>query len=174
MTSTQSLRALIREVPDFPRPGVVFRDITPLLANAAGLRRSIRAMSAPWRDQGIEVVVSMEARGFIFGTAVAAALAAGFVPVRKAGKLPWNTVSTTYRLEYGEDALEIHRDALAPGSRVLLVDDVIATGGTAAAALKLIEQLGGLVVGAQFLIELVSLGGRARLGGRELKSVIAY
>jgi len=131
-------------------------------------------MSAPWRDQGIEVVVSMEARGFIFGTAVAAALAAGFVPVRKAGKLPWNTVSTTYRLEYGEDALEIHRDALAPGSRVLLVDDVIATGGTAAAALKLIEQLGGLVVGAQFLIELVSLGGRARLGGRELKSVIAY
>lgn len=174
MSRPDRLDRLIRQVPDFPVPGVLFRDITPLLADAGALAESVDAMCQPWLDAGVQIVASMEARGFLFGTAVATRLKAGFVPVRKAGKLPWSTLSTPYRLEYGEDVLEMHQDAFTPGARVLLVDDVIATGGTAAAVVDLIEQLGGVLVGAQFLIEIAGLGGRAHLAGHDLRAVITY
>ncbi|HVB77783.1 MAG TPA: adenine phosphoribosyltransferase [Candidatus Nitrosotalea sp.] len=174
MSRPEGLERLVRQVPDFPVPGVLFRDITPLLADAGALAESVDAMCQPWLDARVEIVASMEARGFLFGTAVATRLKAGFVPVRKAGKLPWSTFGTPYRLEYGEDVLEMHQDAFTPGARVLLVDDVIATGGTAAAVVALIEQLGGVVVGAQFLIEIAGLGGRAHLAGYDLRAVITY
>jgi adenine phosphoribosyltransferase len=169
-----NLAERIRAVPDFPIPGILFRDITPLLADPVALNESIERMTEPWRDARIDLVAAMEARGFMFGAAMATRLGAGFVPVRKAGKLPWKTRSVEYTLEYRDDVLHIHEDAILPGQRVLVVDDVIATGGTALAVASLVEQLGGVVVGIQFLVELVDLGGRALLEGYDVKSVITY
>lgn len=165
--------ALIRDVADFPRPGVLFKDITPLLADGASFAVAIRALAEPFLGRGVEVVVGIEARGFIVAAPVALALDAGFVPARKSGKLPWQVASEPYALEYGEAALEVHRDALRPGQRVAVLDDVLATGGTAAAVVRLVEELGGEVVGLGFLIELLALAGRDRLVGREIFSLKA-
>jgi adenine phosphoribosyltransferase len=164
----------IRSVPDFPVPGILFRDITPLLADPAALREAVRLMSDPWREHRVDLVAAMEARGFMFGAAMAIELGAGFVPVRKAGKLPWRTRSVEYTLEYRDDILHIHEDAVGAGQRVLVVDDVIATGGTAAAVVKLVEALGGEVIGIQFLIELAGLNGRELLDGYDVRSVITF
>ena len=164
----------ILDVPDFPVQGILFRDITPLLRDAVALRTAVDSMTEPWSDRGVDLVAAMEARGFMFGAAMALRLGAGFVPVRKEGKLPWKTRSIDYTLEYREDILHIHEDAVDRGQRVLVVDDLIATGGTAAAVVALVEQLGGEVVGVQFLIELSELGGRELLGAHEVRSVIVY
>ncbi|MCS6970885.1 MAG: adenine phosphoribosyltransferase [Planctomycetota bacterium] len=157
------LASLIREVPDFPKPGIRFKDITPLLRDPRALQEAVQALAAPWRGQGVSAVLGIEARGFVFAPAVALALSAGFVPARKPGKLPCQTVQQRYGLEYGTDALEVHADALRPGERVLLIDDVLATGGTLAAACALAGRLGAQVVGCGVLIELCALGGRQRL-----------
>jgi adenine phosphoribosyltransferase len=141
------LRSLIRDVPDFPKPGIVFKDITPLLADAAGFEEAVERMAAPWRDAGATHVVGIESRGFIVGSPVASRLRAGFIPVRKPGKLPWNTVAERYALEYGTDTLEAHADALTPGDRVIIIDDVLATGGTGAATVSLVRTLGAEVLG---------------------------
>jgi adenine phosphoribosyltransferase len=169
-----SLAAAIRDVPDFPTPGIIFKDVTPLLANAALFRRATEGLAAPFQGERITHVVAVEARGFIFGAPVAQHLDAGFVPVRKAGKLPWRTERVEYALEYGSGVLEIHRDAYDRPMRVLVVDDVLATGGTAAATCALIERLGAVVVGCSFLIELGFLGGRKQLTGRRLEALLAY
>ena len=155
--------SLIREVPDFPRAGVAFKDITPLLADADGFNAAIEAMAMPWRGIALDAVFAIESRGFILGAAMARALGLGFVPVRKAGKLPSKVHAQDYALEYGNDRLEVHADAVSPGARVLLVDDVLATGGTLAAAHALARAQGALVVGASVLLEIPSLGGRERL-----------
>ena len=168
------LRALIRDVPDFPQPGIIFKDITPLLADPAGLAMAVELMAQPFRGQRIDEVVGAESRGFIFGTAVAKALSAGFVPVRKPGKLPCATRRYEYKLEYGTDTLEIHEDALRPGQNVLIVDDVLATGGTPAAGCALVEELGATICGVVVLIELEALGGRARVRPHEVFSVLKY
>ena len=168
------LEKYIRDVPDFPVQGILFRDITPLLRDAVALRTAVDSMTEPWSDRGVDLVAAMEARGFMFGAAMALRLGAGFVPVRKEGKLPWKTRSIDYTLEYREDIHHIHEDAVDRGQRVLVVDDLIATGGTAAAVVALVEQLGGEVVGVQFLIELSELGGRELLGAHEVRSVIVY
>ncbi len=168
------LAALVRTVADFPTPGVLFRDLTPLMGDAAALRATTAALVAPYRDLGIETVAGMEARGFIFGALAAHALGAGFVPLRKPGKLPAAVEAVTYQLEYGTATLEIQRDALPRGRRVLLVDDVLATGGTAAASVTLLERLGATVVGLAFVLELAKLGGRGRLAGRTLSSVMTF
>jgi len=171
----QALDALIRDIPDFPEPGIVFKDITPLLADADGMRRCIEAMAAPWREADVQAVCGIEARGFIFGAALAQALGAGFVPVRKPGKLPAATLGVDYALEYGSDRLEVHRDALKPGERVLLVDDVLATGGTLAAAAELVRRLGAHLCGAGVVIELGFLGGRARWSAdAPLRALLRY
>lgn len=169
-----NLADYIRTVPDFPMPGILFRDITPLLQNPTALRVAVEEMSRPWEGHGVDLVAAMEARGFMFGAAMAIKLKAGFVPVRKEGKLPWKTTSVEYTLEYRSDVLHVHVDAIQPGQTVLVVDDVIATGGTAAAVVKLVETLGGKVAGVQFLIELADLGGRDLLGGYDVKSVINF
>jgi len=169
-----SLSDYIRTIPDFPIPGIMFRDITPLLADAGALAESIEVMSQPWAGRGIELVAAMEARGFIFGPAIAKELGAGFVPVRKTGKLPFTTRSVEYTLEYRNDILYIHEDAVRPGQRVLVVDDLIATGGTARAVGQLVELLGGEVVGFGFLVELAGLNGREVLAGYDVKSEIRY
>jgi adenine phosphoribosyltransferase len=153
----------VRDVPDFPRPGVTFRDITPLLASPEALRETIERLAFPFRTEGVTKVAGIEARGFVFGAPVAVALGAGFVPLRKPGKLPWKKECQEYALEYGTDSLEIHADGAERTDRVPLVDDVLATGGTASAALALIRRLGGVVVGAAFVLELEALGGRRRL-----------
>lgn len=153
---------LIRDVPDFPRPGILFKDITPLLADPAGFAAMIDALAAPWRAAPPQVVMGIESRGFILGAALAQALGSGFVPMRKPGKLPARTLSQNYALEYGTDAIEVHADAVAPGTRVLIVDDVLATGGTLHAALQLARRLETEIVGAGMLIELDALGGRKR------------
>ena len=171
---TQSLRETIRDVPDFPTPGIVFKDITPVLADAALFRRATAALAAPYHKTGITHVVAIESRGFIIGAPVAQSLGASFVPVRKPGKLPRATVREDYALEYGTDALEIHEDAVQPGARVLVVDDLLATGGTAAATVRLVRGLGGTVVGLQFLIELAELNGRAQLTGERIDAVLTY
>jgi len=168
------LKAKIRHVPDFPKAGILFYDITTLLQEPAGLRAAIDSLSTPFEDQGIQTVVGIESRGFIFGAAVADRIGAGFVPVRKPGKLPSVTVRQTYALEYGTDTLEIHRDAVADGQRVLIVDDLLATGGTARATSDLVKGLGGHVIGLAFLIELVGLNGRARLEGEQVHSILKY
>jgi adenine phosphoribosyltransferase len=168
------LKAKIRHVPDFPKPGILFYDITTLLQDAGGFRDAVESLSAPFEGQGIELVVGIESRGFIFGSAVADRIGAGFAPVRKPGKLPSSTERVTYDLEYGTDALEIHRDAVRSGQRVLIVDDLLATGGTAKAASSLVRKLGGDVHALAFLIELVALNGRQRLGGERLHSVLKY
>lgn len=153
---------LIRDIPDFPGPGILFRDITPLLADADAFAQAVAAMAQPWRQAGVETVAGIESRGFILGAALARELDAGFVPIRKPGKLPAQTYGADYGLEYGKDRLEIHTDAVAPGRRVLLVDDVLATGGTLEAARQLLERLQAQVLGAAVLIEIAALAGRAR------------
>lgn len=169
------LDRLIRDVPDFPRPGIVFKDITPLLADAAGLRAAVEAMAAPWLDAGIDAVAGIESRGFILGAPLALRLGTGFVPIRKPGKLPGATVGEDYGLEYGHDRVEIHVDALPAGRRVLIVDDVLATGGTLAAARALVEKLHCQVAGAMVLLELARLDGRARWRqGAPLRTVLRY
>ena len=168
------LRALIRDIPDFPKPGILFRDVTPLLGNGPAFRACIRQLCerlAPLRPQAI---AGIESRGFIFGAAVAAELGIGFLPIRKPGKLPWNTRKQSYALEYGTDAIEVHEDAVAAGTRVALVDDLLATGGTAGAAIKLLQDLGADVVTAAFVIELSFLQGRGRLGSVPCQVLIAY
>ena len=168
------LRRFVRDVPDFPRPGIVFRDITPLLLDPAASREALDRLAAAARPLSPDLVVGIEARGLIFGGALAFELGVGFVPARKPGKLPATTVSVEYELEYGLDSLELHDDAVGDGARVLLHDDLIATGGTAAAAARAIEQLGGEVVGCSFLVELGFLRGRERLGEYPVESLIAY
>ncbi len=174
--SVEHLKRLIRDVPDFPKKGVVFRDITPLLADPAGLGLAVELMANPFRGKRVDTVVGAESRGFIFGVALAKTLATGFIPIRKPGKLPAKIVAAEYELEYGSDSLEIHDDAISAGQRVLVVDDLIATGGTMKAALQLVEGLGGEVVGATVLIELDELRGRSTLGdhGERLHSVLRY
>jgi adenine phosphoribosyltransferase len=164
--------AALRDVPDFPRPGILFKDITPVLANALLFTEVTAAMAAPFRDDGITHVVGIESRGFIFGAPVAQALSAGFIPVRKPGKLPWRTLGQEYALEYGTDRLEMHADAVGPGARVLVVDDVLATGGTAAAAVALVRTGGGVVVGCSFVYAIGMLKGRERLDGVKIEVVV--
>lgn len=168
------LKSLIREIPDFPKPGILFYDITTLLKDAGGLRQTIDSLAARYAGQGIDVVAGMEARGFIFAPAVACAIQAGFVPVRKPKKLPAAVERVEYALEYGTDAIEVHKDAIQPGQRVLIVDDVLATGGTAAATVKLVEKLGGKVAGLGFVIELDFLNGRSKLSGQDVFSLLHY
>ena len=173
-TERIALVRYIRDIPDFPKPGILFRDITPLLADPQAFPAAIDALCEPFDEAGVEYVAAVEARGFIFGAAAAARLRAGFVPIRKKGKLPCQTESTTYELEYGIDTLEMHRDALRPGARVLMVDDLLATGGTMRAACQLVEKVGGQVVGITCLIELTALHGRERLAGYTVHAVISY
>lgn len=170
----QALKERIRHVPDFPKPGILFYDITTLLKDGDGFRMAVDAMAAPYRDAGVDVVVGIESRGFIFGSAVADRLKTGFAPVRKPGKLPSKTRRASYSLEYGTDSLEIHDDAVKPGQRVLVVDDLLATGGTASAATSLVRGLKGDVVGLQFLIELVGLNGREKLKSEKVGAVLQY
>ncbi len=167
------LHSLIRDVPDFPKPGIVFKDFTPLLADARGLALAVELMANPYRGQGVELVLGAESRGFIFGTAVAQALSAGFVPIRKPGKLPRSVHGVDYALEYGRDRLEIHSDAIRRGQRILLVDDLLATGGTLAACADLINQGGATVLGTTVLIEITALNGRGKLQNLgEVRSVL--
>ncbi len=164
----------IRPIPDFPKPGILFRDITPLLADAAAFAAAIQALAAPWRSAGVEAIAAVEARGFLFAGPLALELGVGVIPVRKPGKLPADTISHEYDLEYGRDRLEMHRGVLPNGARVLIVDDVLATGGTADACIKLIAAGGGQVLGSSFLIEIAPLGGRERLVPHRVESVIIY
>jgi adenine phosphoribosyltransferase len=168
------LKKLIREVPDFPKPGILFYDITTLLKDASGLKTVVDAFGKRYQGGGVDVVLGIEARGFIFAPAVAYALGVGFIPVRKPKKLPAETVREEYQLEYGTDCLEIHKDAIEPGQRVLIVDDVLATGGTAAAVTRLVEKLGGKVAGLGFVLELDFLHGRDKVAGYELFSLLHY
>jgi adenine phosphoribosyltransferase len=168
------LAALVRDIPDFPKPGIVFKDITPILASSEGLDAAVSGMADYARDLDVEVVIGAEARGFLLGPALARELGAGFVLARKPGKLPHETVRAEYLLEYGTDALELHSDAVAAGARVLVHDDLLATGGTAKALCELVEQLGGQVVGCAFLIELAFLYGRERLSGYPVHALISY
>src|SRR5688572_20359256 len=168
------LKQHIRSVPDFPKPGILFYDITTLLRDPMGLKATIDMLAMPYVDQGIDVVVGIESRGFILGAAVADRIGAGFIPIRKPGKLPARAIKEIYDLEYGKDALEIHADAVQQGQRVLIVDDVLATGGTAAAAAALVKQLGGTLHGLAFLIELLFLNGKAKLAGEKVFSVLQY
>ena len=172
MEGLELIRSLMRDVPDFPRPGILFKDITPVIRDPRGLRAAADLMAAPFAGRGVTAVAGMESRGFIFGVPVAERLGVGFVPVRKPHKLPAATYREEYALEYGTDALEIHVDALARGDRVLVVDDLLATGGTAKATCELIEQLGGEVVGLAFLIELTFLPGRDKLAGYDVLALI--
>jgi len=173
-TEAVELERYIRSIPDWPKKGILFRDITPLLAEPAAFAASIDALCADFAEADIEYVAAVEARGFIFGSAVARKLKAGFVPIRKKGKLPFKTESITYDLEYGTDTLEVHSDAISRGARVLMVDDLLATGGTMAAACKLIEKVGGKIVAIVFLIELTDLAGRSKLAGYKIKTVLSY
>jgi adenine phosphoribosyltransferase len=168
------LKAKIRNIPDFPKPGILFYDITTLLRDGPGFRMAIDAIADPFKGQAIDAVVGMESRGFIFGAAVADRLGIGFIPVRKPGKLPAKTVKVTYDLEYGSDCLEMHCDAAEAGTRVIVVDDLLATGGTAKATVQLLKGQGATIVGVSFLIELVALGGRAKLAGEKVSAVVQY
>ncbi|MFL5779386.1 MAG: adenine phosphoribosyltransferase [Chloroflexota bacterium] len=172
--SAEELRAKIREIPDFPKPGILFYDITTLLKEPKAYREAIDLMLEPYRDDRIDVVVGMESRGFIFSAPMAYLLGAGLVPVRKLGKLPAETITVEYALEYGSNTLEIHRDAIAQGQRVLIVDDLLATGGTVKGTIELVERLKGDVVGLGFLVELEFLNGREKLVGRKVTSVVKY
>jgi adenine phosphoribosyltransferase len=172
--SAEELRAKIREIPDFPKPGILFYDITTLLKEPAAYLESIDLMLEPWRDDKVDLVVGMESRGFIFSAPMAYLLKAGLVPVRKLGKLPAETITVEYALEYGSNTLEIHRDAIQPGQRVLVVDDLLATGGTVRGTIDLVERLQGEVVGLGFLVELEFLKGRERLQGLRVESVVRY
>jgi adenine phosphoribosyltransferase len=172
--SAEELRARIREIPDFPKPGILFYDITTLLKDPAAYLESIDLMLEPWRGDKVDLVVGMESRGFIFSAPMAYLLKAGLVPVRKLGKLPAETITVEYALEYGSNTLEIHRDAIQPGQRVLIVDDLLATGGTVRGTIDLVERLQGEVVGLGFLVELEFLKGRDRLQGIRVESVVRY
>ncbi len=167
-----NLEEFIRDVPDFPKKGIIFKDITPLLANVEALRETVRQLASPFESAGVEIVTGIESRGFIFGSLVADCLGAGFVPIRKPGKLPCETVSASYELEYGTDAIEMHADAIKPGQKVLMVDDLLATGGTMAAACKLVKDLGGEIIGVPFVIELCFLNGRDKLTDYDVRSLI--
>ena len=166
------LDELIRDVPDFPKEGIVFKDITPLFASAGTMREMLSSLVEPWRGDAIDVVVAAEARGFLLGPAIAMELGAGFAPVRKPGKLPWKTRSETYELEYGTDTLCMHEDAVPKGARVLICDDLLATGGTVSAMVKMVRKLGGEVAGCSFIIELDFLKGREKLGGLRVESLV--
>jgi adenine phosphoribosyltransferase len=168
------LKSLIREVPDFPKPGINFYDITTLLKHPEGLREVIDALSSEFKGERVDAVIGIEARGFIFAPAMAYQLGAGFVPARKPGKLPSECASVSYDLEYGKDSLEMHRDAVGAGHRVVIADDLLATGGTAAAVVRLVEEMGGHVVGLAFVVELEFLPGRRRLEGHDVRSLIKY
>ena len=170
------LERFVRDIPDFPKPGIVFKDITPLMADAGALHRAVQAIAGDVRARhsGVDVVIAAEARGFLLGPAVALELGAGFVLARKPGKLPWETVRAEYLLEYGSDALELHSDGIVEGARVLVHDDLLATGGTARALCSLVEQSGGTVLGCAFLIELAFLGGRGRLEGYDVHALLRY
>ncbi len=172
--SADDLRAKIREIPDFPKPGILFYDITTLLKDPEAFKGSIDLLVDPYRDRRVDVVVGMESRGFIFSAPMAYTLGVGFVPVRKLGKLPAETVSVEYALEYGTNTLEIHRDAITPGQRVLIVDDLLATGGTVSGTIDLVRRIGGEVVSLAFLVELRFLKGRERLRGYDVHSIIQY
>jgi adenine phosphoribosyltransferase len=172
--SADDLRAKIREVPDFPKPGILFYDITTLLKDAVAFKEAIDLLTEPFEDTKVDVVVGMESRGFIFSAPMAYRLNAGFVPVRKLGKLPAETVSVEYSLEYGTNTLEVHKDAIQPGQRVLVVDDLLATGGTVIGTIELVQQLKGEVVGLAFLVELLFLKGRERLKQYDVSSVVQY
>ena len=169
-----NVKDLVRDVRDYPKSGIVFKDITPVLSDIDALRTSIKEMAAPFTNLGIDIVVGIESRGFIFGAPIADLLNAGFVPVRKPGKLPWKTESVSYELEYGTDALEIHEDAITEGQNVLIVDDLLATGGTAEATCKLVSKLGGNIKGLSVLIELKDLNGRKRLNQYTVHSLVQY
>ena len=172
MTTHQAnddLKALVRTIPDFPKPGIMFRDITTLFQDARGFKASVERLAAPYQDVGIEAVAGIEARGFILGGAVADRLGTGFIPIRKKGKLPAKAIGEEYELEYGVDAVELHEDAIRPGEKILLVDDLIATGGTAAAAARLIEKAGGVIAGSAFIIDLPDLGGCRKLAAQGVK-----
>ena len=171
---SNKVKSLVRDVPDFPKKGIVFKDITPVLQDATTFTRIIGALESYGRKRGTELVAGIESRGFLFGAAVAARLEVGLVPIRKAGKLPWKTVKQKYDLEYGKDVIELHRDAVKEGQRVLVVDDVLATGGTLVGACKLVEKVGGVVAGATCLIELSFLKGLRKLKGRDFYSVVQY
>ena len=168
------LRDYIRSIPDFPKPGILFRDITPLLAAPAALRQAVAALAEPFRDANIDVVATAEARGFLFAAPVALELGASLVPIRKPGKLPYETLSFSYELEYGTDTLEIHADAIPPGANVLVVDDLLATGGTVEACCRMVEKAGGSVAGCAFVIELAGLGGAKRIGQYRTVSLVKY
>jgi adenine phosphoribosyltransferase len=170
----ENLTSLIRDIPDFPEPGIVLKDITPVLADGKAFAKLVDALAAPFRDKGIDKVAGIEARGFTLATPVAERLGAGFIPVRKPGKLPYETVREDYSLEYGTDSLEIHTDAATPGEKVLLVDDVIATGGTAAAAIRLLRKIGAEVVGFSVFIELAFLDGADKLDGVPFHALVTY
>jgi adenine phosphoribosyltransferase len=175
MTSlVQKVRSLVRDVPDFPKKGVLFKDITPVLKDAATFDRVSAALETYALDRGTDLIVGIESRGFIFGAALASRMDLGFVPVRKHGRLPWKTVKQGYDLEYGKDTIEIHKDAVEKGRRVLLVDDLLATGGTLVGACKLIEKVGGIVAGCACVLELSFLGGRKKLKGRDFFSIVSY
>ncbi|MCW2272674.1 adenine phosphoribosyltransferase [Rhodoblastus acidophilus] len=176
MTFEQDLKTIIRTIPDYPKPGIMFRDITTLLGDARAFRRAVDELVQPFAGQKIDAVAGMEARGFILGGAVAHQLSAGFIPIRKKGKLPHTTVSMSYTLEYGVDEMEMHADAVKPGEKVLLVDDLIATGGTACGAIKLLRQMGAEVIAACFVIDLPELGGAEQLGALNVpvRSLIAF
>jgi adenine phosphoribosyltransferase len=171
---SSDLAGHIREIPDWPKKGILFYDITTLLADAGAFKRAVDGLAAPFQDKHVDVVVSVEARGFIFGGALAHVLGAGFVPARKPGKLPYDKIRVEYALEYGTDAIEMHSDAVKPGQRVLIFDDVLATGGTVAATAELVQRLGGKVVSVAFLSELTFLNGRERLKGLDVFSLIKY
>jgi adenine phosphoribosyltransferase len=168
------LTRYIREIPNWPKPGILFRDITPLLADPRAFPAAVEALCEPFQNAGVQYVAGVEARGFIFGAAVAAKLRAGFIPIRKKGKLPHETESVSYDLEYGTDSIEMHRDAVSPGAKVLLVDDLLATGGTMQAACRLMEKVGAEVVGIAFVIELTELQGRRRLTGHKIHVLVSY
>ncbi|MGH0037012.1 MAG: adenine phosphoribosyltransferase [Myxococcota bacterium] len=174
MPDVSRLRSLIRDIPDFPKPGILFRDLTPLLSDPAGLRESVAALAEPYRGDPIDRVLGIESRGFVLGAPVAIELGVGFVPVRKPGKLPHRTLEVSYDLEYGSDTVEMHVDAVHPGERVLIVDDLIATGGTAAASVELVRKAGAEVVSCAFLMELTALCGREKLGVDHIHSVLDY
>jgi adenine phosphoribosyltransferase len=175
MTSlVTKVKSLVRDVKDFPKKGIVFKDITPIIRDAVTFDRVLAAMEAYARNRGVDLVAGIESRGFIFGAPLAARLECGFVPVRKIGKLPWKTVKQSYKLEYGSDTVELHRDAVDRRQRVLIVDDLLATGGTLAATCKLVEKMKGIVAGCALLVELSFLGGRKKLGKRDVFSVVKY
>ncbi len=174
MADPIDLRAFIRDIPDFPKPGILFRDVTPLLQDPVALGAAVHALADPFRGDGVEQVLGIESRGFILGAPVALELDAGFVPVRKQGKLPYETRAVTYDLEYGSDTVEMHTDAVGPGTRVLVVDDLIATGGTCGAAVKLAREAGAEIVACAFLVELGALAGRDRIAGERIHVVMNY